>query len=395
MIMHIDMDAFFASVEQLDNPDLAEKPVIVGGSSNRGVVSAASYEARKFGVRSAMPMYEARRKCPRGVFVPPRRRRYQEISKTIMALLDRFSPLVEPVSIDEAFVDITGCEKIFGGPLEIGRNIKAAVRESTGLTCSVGIAPLKFLAKIASDMNKPDGLTMISPEAAPDVIRGLPVRKVPGVGENTEKMLERMGIRTLGDVGAYSEKQLLDRLGKFGHRIFELANGIDRRPVTPDRPVKSVSSEETLETDTLDKALLKRRLLSQAEEVGRQLRGCGLRAKTIVIKIKYLDFIQKTHQATLPRPTFSSEKIYQSAVRLLDACNLDRPVRLIGVGASDLSEKERPIQMELFGTPDAATDKWEKLDAAVDAISAKFGKNAVIKAGLTEDSVNKSDDADL
>jgi len=385
MILHIDMDAFFASVEQLDHPELAGKPVIVGGETNRGVVAASSYEARRFGVYSAMPIFQARQKCPQGIFVPPRRHRYQELSKIIMSLLTSFSPLVEPVSIDEAFVDITGCEKILGEPLDIGLKVKQKVREMVGLTCSVGIAPLKFLAKIASDMDKPDGLTIIKPEEVAAFIAALPVRKVPGVGENTEKTLELMGIKTLGDVGAYSEKQLLDQLGKFGKRIFELANGIDRSAVTVDRPVKSASCEETLAMDTRDKVLLKHYLLEQSEDVGRQLRRHGLKAKIVTLKIKYCDFIQKTRQSTLPRHTFSSEKIYQAAVALLDACKLDKPVRLIGVGASDLSAKNQPFQMDLFGNTDKSTDKWEKIDTTVDAIAAKFGKGVIQKAGLTED----------
>lgn len=385
MILHIDMDAFFASVEQLDNPELRGKPVIVGGETNRGVVAASSYEARKFGVYSAMPIFQARQKCPQGIFVPPRRHRYQEVSKIIMSLLTSISPLVEPISIDEAFVDITGCEKIFGSPMEIGRKIKQKVREAVGLTCSVGIAPLKFLAKIASDMDKPDGLTIIKPEEVAAFIAALPVRKVPGVGENTEKNLERMGIKNLGDARAYSEKQLLDRLGKFGKRIFELANGIDRSAVKIDRPVKSASNEETLATDTRDKALLKHHLLAQSEDVGRQLRRHGLKAKTVTLKIKYADFIQKTRQTTLPRHTFSSEKIYQAAVALLDAVKLDKPLRLIGVGASDLSAKDQPFQMDLFGNTDKSTDKWEKLDTTVDAIAAKFGKGTIKKAGLAEE----------
>lgn len=392
MIIHIDMDAFFASVEQLDHPELAGKCVIVGGTSNRGVVAASSYEARKFGVYSAMPIFQARQKCPQGIFVPPRRRRYQELSRIIMSVLGTFSPLVEPVSIDEAFVDITGCEKIHGEPREIGRKIKQKIRETVRLTCSVGIAPLKFLAKIASDMDKPDGLTVIPPEEVAMFIRALPVRKVPGVGANTEKTLARMGIKTLGDVAAYSEKQLLDRLGKFGKRIFELANGIDRSAVSADRPVKSVSCEETLKADTRDKDLLKHHLLGQSEDVGRQLRKQGLKAKTVMLKVKHADFIQITRQATLPRHTFSSEKIYQVAVSLLDAYKLDKPVRLIGVGASELSAKEHPFQMDLFARPDKDIDKWEKVDTAVDAITEKFGRNVIKKAGLAVDESNQNDD---
>ncbi len=384
MIVHVDMDAFFASVEQLDNPQLRGRAVIVGGISDRGVVAAASYEARKFGVRSAMPMYRARRLCPGGVFVSPRRNRYKAVSDIVMEVLRSFSPLVEPVSIDEAFVDITGCESLFGPPGQIGAQIKQKIAAAVCLSCSVGIAPLKFLAKIASDLDKPDGLHVIDPEVVPGFIDALPVGKVPGVGGVTGQSLEKMGIRYLGDVKHYTEKQCVARMGKFGHRIHELARGIDRSPVQVHHPVKSISSEETLAENTTDMAALKALMLKHAEDVGRQMRQKQVRAKTVVIKIKHADFRQITRQATLSQPAQSAERLYYSACKLLEAYRPDQPVRLAGLGATDLIAGERPVQQELFADKAPAVDsRWEKLGSTVDAIDEKFGKNAVRKARLT------------
>lgn len=379
------MDAFFAAVEVLDNPALAGQCVIVGGVSNRGVVCAASYEARKYGVHSAMPMYQARQKCPNGFFVPPRRRRYSELSRRIMAILEQFSPLVEQVSIDEAYVDITGCDKLYGSPEAIGRTIKEKVRGDLKLTCSVGITPLKFLSKIASDMYKPDGLTVIPPEAVAECIAGLPVNKVPGVGRNTREQLERLGIITLGDVRKYSADQLTRRLGKYGKRLAELAAGIDQAEVKTVRPVKSISSEETLPADTMDGVLLRRYLLKQAEDVGRQLRKHGLRANTVTMKVKYADFSQITRQMSLSRRTRSSETLFKAACGLLEKNKPARPVRLIGIGASDLSENDAPVQMTLFGETDPTAVKWETVGSAVDAIAERFGREAVKKAELFSD----------
>ena len=384
MILHVDMDAFFASVEVLDTPELSGQCVIVGGVSNRGVVSAASYEARKYGVHSAMPMYQARQRCPDGVFLRPRRHRYKALSENVMTILARFSPLVEPVSIDEAYVDITGCEKLYGSPETIGRAMKESIRAETGLTCTVGITPLKFLSKIASDMDKPDGLTVIPPEAVSDFIARLPVNKVPGVGRHTREHLERLGITTLGDVRKYSVDQLIRRLGKYGKRLAELAAGVDHSTVQVVRPVKSISSEETLPSDTRDGPLLERYLLKQAEDVGRQLRKHGLRARTVTLKIKHADFSQVTRQMALARQTRSSETLFKAACRLLANYQITKPVRLIGMGALDLSEKEAPVQMTLFGDPEPAALKWEARDSAVDAISQRFGREAVKKAGLFE-----------
>jgi DNA polymerase IV len=388
MIVHVDMDAFFASVEQLDRPELAGKCVIVGGESNRGVVCAASYAARKFGVHSAMPMFQARRKCPHAVIVRPRPRRYAEISSKVMELLGSFSPVMERVSIDEAFLDITGCAAVFGTPVEIGERIRRQIREGVGLTCSVGVAPRKFLAKIASAMIKPDGLTVIRPEDMESVIAALPIGRVPGVGPQTGRHLDRLGIKTLGDVLRYSESQLAARLGKYGRRLHELSQGIDRSEVRSDRPVKSISSEETFAGDTRDKPLLKRYLLKHAGDVGRDLRKEGLKTRTITVKIKFADFTQITRQVRLERPTAASEIIYRAAASLVDAMALPQPVRLIGVGASDFSNRAGPIQLSLFPEPgktDVNDAKWEKADRAMDAISERFGRSVVTKASLKDD----------
>jgi DNA polymerase IV len=384
MIVHVDMDAFFASVEQLDQPELKGKCVIVGGTSNRGVVSAASYEARKFGVHSAMPMFQARQKCPHAVFLKPRHKRYSEISSLVMSVLESFSPLVEQVSIDEAFVDISGSESMYGSPSEMGAKIKQKIYDTAHLTCSVGIAPLKFLAKIASDLNKPNGLAYIPPQQVESFIHDLPIRKVPGVGAHTGKQLETLGVYKLGDVRRYTEKQIVDRLGKYGVRLYELSSGIDRSAVHPERPVKSVSSEETLSIDTLDKDRLKKYLLKHAEEVGRELRSQELKATTVTLKIKFSDFTQKSRQIKMDQYTDATEIIYQTASRLLDAFPLNKKVRLIGVGASDFFSADRPVQLSLFPQSKNSRFKWEKLDRAVDAISEKFGRNVIQKAVLKE-----------
>jgi len=382
MILHIDMDAFYASVEQLDHPELKGKCVIVGGTSNRGVVSAASYEARKYGVHSAMPIFQAKKKCPQGVFIPPRMSRYKAVSKQIMGLLKNYTPLVEPVSIDEAFMDITGCEKIFGDHEAIAIRIKRNIKDTVELTCSVGVAPNKFLAKIASDMDKPDGLIIIPEYKVDTFIESLPIRKVPGVGAMTHKKLDAMGIKMLGDVKKFSEPSLIRRLGKFGIRLFELASGIDSSPVTPTPEHKSISSEETLAVNTSDKSVLGQYMLRQSEDVGRQLRKLEVKAKTITIKIKHDDFKQFTRSNTISTPTQSSETIYKEARKLLDAYPMKKQVRLVGVGVSGLVSKSAPTQLGLFEEPEEEDERWEKVDKALDSISQKFGKSAVERATL-------------
>ena len=384
MILHIDMDAFYASVEQLDNPWLKGKCVIVGGTSNRGVVSASSYEARRFGVRSALPIFQARQKCPDGVFVPPRMERYKEVSKKIMAILREFSPQVEVVSIDEAYMDVSGSQRLHGDPETVAMNIKNEIKKKLGLACSVGVAPGKFLAKVASDMDKPDGLTIIPPQEVHQFIESLPVQKVPGVGKKTFLQLESMGIKTLGDVNKFPDKMLLDRLGKFGHRLIELASGRDHSTVTPWSPHKSVSSERTLGEDTRDKKLLHKYLLKQSEEVARQLRKANFRARTITLKLKHADFKQFTRSKTISTPTRSSETIYQHAASLLDNYELTQKIRLIGVGTSGFKSAGQPVQLDLFDRVKKSDQTWEKVDRTLESITNKFGRDAIKRGTLNE-----------
>ena len=384
MILHIDMDAFYASVEQLDNPWLKGKCVIVGGTSNRGVVSASSYEARRFGVRSAMPIFQARQKCPEGVFIPPRIERYKEVSKKIMAILREFSPQVEVVSIDEAYMDISGGQRLHGDPEMVAMDIKNKIKEKLGLTCSVGVAPGKFLAKVASDMDKPDGLTIIWPQQVNQFIETLAVQKVPGVGKKTFLQLESMGIKTLGDVKKFPEKMLLDRLGKFGQRLIELGSGRDHSTVTPWSPHKSISSERTLGEDTDDKKLLNKYLLKQSEEIARQLRKANVKAKTITLKLKHADFKQFTRSKTIDTPTQSSETIYRYAVRLLDDYRLTQKIRLVGVGTSGFKSTDRPVQLNLFDRVKESDQTWEKVDRTVETITKKFGRDAIKRGTLSE-----------
>ena len=391
MIIHVDMDAFYASVEQLDNPDLKGRCVIVGGSSNRGVVSAASYEARKYGVHSAMPVFQAKQKCPRGVFVPPRMSRYKEVSRHILSILKSYSPLVEMVSIDEAYIDITGCTRILGTPLEIGLAVKKQVQTETGLTCSVGIAPVRFLAKIASDMDKPGGLTVIHPHQVTDFIATLAIQKVPGIGQKSAQQLTRLGIRFLGDINHYPKEMLVKRLGKFGHRLTDLSKGIDPTPVTPESEHKSVSAEITLEKNTLDTRHLKQILLRQSERVGRELRKMGVRAKVITLKLKHDDFQQTTRRITIHSPTQSTETIYRVAAGLLDQYIPTKKIRLVGVGASGFISAAEPVQMDIFDKPRTADGNWEKVDKILDRIDEKFGKTVVHRASLPESPEKESD----
>ncbi|MDX2448679.1 MAG: DNA polymerase IV [Desulfobacterales bacterium] len=386
MIIHVDMDAFYASVEQLDNPDLKGQCVMVGGTTNRGVVSAASYEARKFGVHSAMPIFQAKQKCPDGVFVPPRMSRYKAISRHIMTILKGFSPLVEMVSIDEAYIDISGCTQILGSPREIALTIKKRVLKETFLTCSVGVAPVRFLAKIASDLDKPDGLTMIRPDQVDDFIDSLAIRKVPGVGKKSTEQLNRLGVRFLGDIKQYPKDMLTKRLGKFGHRLVELSYGIDTTPVSPESEHKSVSSEITLSKNTLDTRYLKQTLLQQSEQVSKELRKMGVKAKVVTLKLKHEDFKQITRRITIQTPTQSTKTLYKEATGLLDQYSLTRKVRLVGVGASGFISEAEPVQMGIFDKTPAKSRNWEQVDKTLDHIDKKFGKDVVRRASLSRGS---------
>jgi len=380
MILHLDMDAFFASVEQRDDPFLMGKPVIVGRSSARGVVAAASYEARTYGVASAMPMFKAKRLCPRGIIVPGRMARYKEVSADIISTLSEFSPLVEQISIDEAYLDISGLRSVFGQPEDIGLRIKEKIRQKVKLSCSVGIAPVKFLAKIASDMKKPDGLTIISADDMGHFIDALDIKKVPGVGTSMLRQLDAFGIRRLGDVKRFPEERLVKGLGTYGRRLVAFSKGIDGSPVTPYHQAKSISAENTLSRDTMDKKKLGVYLLRHAERVSRQLRGKKVKAGTVVLKLKTPDFKLVTRSRSLDAPTQSTDVIYQEARMLLDNFKLETNVRLIGVGVSGLLPEHHPVQMDLFEESGERSMGWEKVDRAIDGIVEKYGSQVVKRA---------------
>ena len=382
-IMHIDMDAFFASVEQLDNPDLRGKPVIVGGRE-RGVVSAASYEARVFGVHSAMPMGQARRLCPHGIYVPGRMQRYQEASRAIMAVLGRFSPHVEQASIDEAYLDATGLERLFGPVEDMARQLKAAVREATGgLNCSVGLAPVKFLAKIASDLDKPDGLYVLRPEQVADFVRDLPVGKIPGVGRKFEAALAGLGVKTAGDVLRFSAAFWHERHGKMGDYLVRRAQGLDEREVEPWTPPKSESAETTFAEDTRDRAFLTDWLFRHAERVGRHLRAQNLAGRVITLKVKFADFRQVTRQISLPEPTCATDTIFETGCRLLHELNPREPIRLIGLGVSGFDAKARQLFLPFADADRKRTEaRRTKLDQTLDAVSGKYGRNVLVRGRL-------------
>lgn len=384
MILHVDMDAFYAAIEQRDRPELRGVCVIVGGSIERGVVSTASYEARKYGVHSAMPIFQARKRCPTAVIIPPRMEHYRAVSREILNILRTYSPRVEAVSIDEAYLDVYGCERSIGTPEAIALEIKHRVGKEVGLTCSIGVAPVKFLAKIASEMRKPDGLFIIQPEDVAGVVQSLPIRKVPGVGPKTAEILEVLQIRTLGDVNRFPRETLVRRLGKYGDRLAELAVGFDAEGVTTERENKSISSETTLMTDTDDLDVLMGRLLCQADEVGCELRKKGLWARTVTLKIKHADFKQITRSVTLSSPVRTADGIHKAAAELLKAYKLAGKVRLIGVGASGLLSESRPRQLDLFCPKQNKSVGWDKVETAVDRIERRFGKGLVRKARLLE-----------
>ncbi len=380
LIAHIDMDAFYASIEQLDHPEWRGKPLAVGDGP-RSVVSAASYEIRKFGVRSAMPVGQARRLCPHGLFVPVRMWRYRELSRRVMAILQRFSPLVEQASVDEAYLDATGLERLFGPPHELAQTIRAEVKRETELTCSVGIAPVRFLAKIASDYNKPDGQTIILRQDMEAFLAALPVQKIPGVGGRTLEILNGLGVRTAGDLLKRPARFWGEKLGKSGLWLFELAQGRDDRPVTPFTPPKSSSAENTFDRDTRDPAVLRRWLLLQSERVGADLRAQGVRGRTVTLKAKYADFTQVTRSRTLEEPIDDTRGIFDTALALLSQLDPKKELRLIGVGVSQFGEK--PRQMSLL-EPETPERPKNALDSALDKVRGKFGKAAIVRGDLLD-----------
>ena len=383
-IIHLDMDAFYAAVEVLDAPELQGKPVIVGGSKERGVVSSASYEARKFGVHSAQPIATAARLCPQGIFLPVRMWRYQEISQQIFEIFRRFSPLVEPLSLDEAFLDVTGSTRLFGPPEEIARKIKEQVVGETGLTVSAGVAPSKFVAKIASDMDKPDGLTIVLEGKVEEFLEPLPIEKMWGVGKATRKILAHLGVRTIGDLGRLSSKLLARKLGKHGLHLYLLAKGVDEREVEPEHEVKSIGHEDTYPIDISDLGEARKKLLSLATRVAKRLRGYGLAGKTVTLKVKYYDFVQVTRSITFAEPTDDNRRIFYACCDLLNKTEVGRrPVRLLGISLSQLSDSNETEQLALFAKEEP--DKRRRLNKALDTISEKFGDKAIVPGTLLED----------
>ncbi|MGP1273128.1 MAG: DNA polymerase IV [Phycisphaerales bacterium] len=381
-ILHADMDAFFASVEQRDNPALRGRPVLVGGAGKRGVVAAASYEARAFGCRSAMPVAVALRLCPDAVVVGGGFDKYKEASRAVFEIFESVTPLIQPLSIDEAFLDVTGSVRAVGEPVEIAKLIRRRVLDETRLTVSVGVAPNKFLAKLASDMDKPDGLTVIPAGRAQDILDPLPVSRIFGVGGAAERKLARLGARTIRDLRLLPVSVVAQQLGSFGERIHQLAHGIDDRPVTPDRTARSVGHEQTFGEDLTNPDDVRAVLLGQAEQVGRRLRAKGRRARTVTVKIRFGDFQTITRAETLGRATDDTQAIYALARSLFDAWAASgfRPVRLIGVSTSQLTDAAEPDQPGLFDDP-SVHEKRRGVDAAFDAISAKFGPRAITRAG--------------
>ena len=376
IILHADMDAFFAAVEQRDNPEFRGKPVVVGGNSKRGVVSTASYEARRFGLRSAMSMVEALRRCPDVIVVPPDFERYKEASEQIMEVFREYSPLVEPLSIDEAFLDMTGAGQIFGTPKNMGERIKQDVLKATsGLTVSVGISTNKYIAKVASDMQKPDGLTVILPGNQLEFLWPLPVKKLWGVGPRSQKHLEALGLKTIGDVANFDAKKLETHLGVLGVHVWNLANGYDPRQVTPPGESKSVGKEYTLQTDIVGEEKIVFHLRRGADNIARQLRLKGLMACGVRVKLKTNRFKLLTRQTTIAPATDSASTLMKTAQTLLPYFDLSQPMRLVGITAFNLKKEAVSKQGELFPSPEIERNR--RLDKAMDSVVNRFGTNAL------------------
>jgi DNA polymerase-4 len=377
IVAHADMDAFYAAIEQLDDPSLRGRPLLVGPPSARGVVLTASYEARPYGVGSAMPMAQARRLCPNAVIIPPRFDRYQEISETIMNVFSDFSPDVEALSLDEAFLDMTGSEQLFGDPESIGRRLKAAICEATGgLTASVGLSATKYVAKVASACQKPDGLTVVPPEEAKAWLAPFPVSRLWGAGPKTQARLHNLGLQTIGDVANTDPQFLSAKLGSAGLHFHTLAQAEDPRPVIGRRSSKSIGSEHTLDKDVREKADIKFHLRRSADAIGRRLRKKSYVAFGVGVKLKTTDFQIVTRQHRLSEPTDVAERLYSVGVDLLNHVDHPGPFRLVGMVAYDLVGIDDLVQLDLFSTH----ARRRQLEAAIDELAERFGANVVHRA---------------
>ncbi|HEY7867686.1 MAG TPA: DNA polymerase IV [Methylomirabilota bacterium] len=377
-ILHVDMDAFYASVEQRDRPELRGRPVIVGADpSGRGVVSAASYEARRFGVHSAMPIGQAARRCPEGVFLPVDMDKYARVSREVMAILAAFTPLLEPVSIDEAFMDVTGTEGLHGDGPAVARAIKSRISATLGLTASVGVAPSKFVAKVASDLRKPDGLVVVAPGTEAAFLAPLPVSRLWGVGRVTAAGLEAMGLSTIGQLAAVPAEYLEARFGPSGRSLRELAHGRDERPVEPFAPPKSMGAEETFGRDHRDTDRLAATLREQAERVARELRAEGFAGRCVTLKLRFADFSTLTRRHT-DDPTQDGLAIYRRAMALLERIPLRQPVRLIGLSVSSLG----PAASGQLSLLEPGAERRERLARAMDRVTARFGEASLRPASV-------------
>jgi len=379
-ILHVDLDAFFAAVEQRDHPEWRGKPLVVGigGANDRGVVSAASYEARRFGVHSAMPIRTAKRLCPDCLFVPVRGSAYQAASREVMAILRRFTPLVQPISIDEAFLDVTGSQQLFGDGETIARQIKAAVRDELSLTASVGVASTKLVAKIASDLRKPDGLVVVEPGAEARFLAPLPISRLWGVGPSTATALRDFNVVTIGDLAGLDRAALVRRFGKHGASLVDRAHGRDGDPVDDPDAAKSVSHEHTFDEDTSDTEVLERTLLALAEGVSGRLRHAELKAHTVTVKIRDSGFNTITRQRSLHEPTDMTEPIWRTALELARPEIRGKRIRLLGVGTSGFGERE---QLGMFGVGD---DRLRRAIEAADEVRERFGTRAITRARLLD-----------
>jgi len=375
MILHVDMDAFYASVEQRERKELRGKPVIVGGPKDaRGVVSAASYEARAFGVRSAMPLRVAARLCPQGCFLPVRMELYQEVSRAIFAIFGQYSPLVEPLSVDEAFLDLHGCERLFGDPVRAAELLRAQIRRDLDLTASVGVAPNKFLAKIASDLDKPDGLVVVPADDIAGFLAPLPVERMWGVGPKAAEKLHRAGVRTFDDLRKAGPRRLREWFGSYADRFYDLAAGRDARPVTPPSAPKSIGHETTFSEDVGDADALHGTLVALTDAVAQRLRRHGLKARTITLKVRDASFRTITRRHSLDAPTCVTDTLLRAVLQLWEhEVPAAGPIRLLGVSASGLS-----AQALLFEPDDP------RLDDAVDSVRARYGKIALRRASTLE-----------
>ena len=376
LVMHVDMDAFFASVEQLDHEEYRGKPLIVGGLGGRGVVSTCSYEARRFGVHSAMPMGRAQQLCPQGIFIEGNYPRYAAVSAQIFAIFARYSPLIEPLSIDEAFLDLTGMERLMESPQQYAQVLKAEIREQTGIVASVGIAPNKFLAKLASDLDKPDGLVIITKENMAATLEPLSVGRIWGVGRKAAAELSAMHVRTIGELRRFDHARLAARMGeRMASHLLALAHGIDDRPVAPRGRAKSIGKETTFPEDLQSAAAAEQVLLELSEKVGWRLRKAGMKGRTIQLKLRRGDFKTYTRSRTLPDATCYDEEIYHTVRELFRELRLSRGIRLLGVSASNFDD---PGSISLF----CDEEKKENLYEAIDKIKQRFGEKGITKAKL-------------